>query len=83
MPSRVKIKQPVSDRVLPPGTNYFLLSLLDLFNDIEVKWYKFNEVGDDKTFLSNVGNCTGDMQAKLGWVEIITSMFFIVINVVI
>jgi len=48
-------------------------SEIDLFNDIEVKWYKFNEIGDDKTFLSSVGNCTGDMQAKLGWVEIITT----------
>ena len=75
MPYRVENKT-ASYRDLRPGTNYFLPSILDLFNDIEIKWYKFNEVGDDKTFLSNVGNCTGDMQAKLGWVEIITSMFF-------
>jgi len=44
---------------------------LVLFNDIQIRWYKYSKLGDDLSFLSSVGNCSEEIQTKLNWVEII------------
>lgn len=48
-------------------------SELDIAKEVEIKWYEYEEQGDDTTYLPTLGNCSeeNNLQSSLHWKEVV------------